>query len=177
MPDPSAPQPFDAKELPLTTRWPTIGAHPLGRLVGRLSGSKIGVGGFFVIGKLWALATIPLSLAVFAWQLMPFICRRYLLTNRRIVIQKGLAAVEDKAIGLDQFDAIAVEVLPGQAWLHAGDLVFTRNGSEVFRLAGVSRPEVFRHACWSARSALVDIGRVMREQAATPAAPPASQAQ
>ena len=137
-------------------------AGPLGRASG---GRAIGWG-FFTIGKLLALATIPVSLAVFAWQLLPVVCRRYKLTNRRLVIQQGLTAVDGPAIGLDEFDAVEVQLLPGQDWLHAGELVFRRDGREVFRLSGVSRPEVFRQACLKARTALVSFRQVIQQQMA-----------
>jgi hypothetical protein len=155
----SAAAPERISESPLMTVWPTIGATAVGRLVGRLCGLGLGVG-FFTLGKLMALATIPVSLVVFCWQLMPYICRRYALTDRRIIIQKGLQAVEGQAIGLDEFDEIAIEVRGGQDWLHAGDLVFKRAGSEVLRLAGVSRPEIFRQVCLKARSALVSFRNI-----------------
>jgi hypothetical protein len=156
---------MDLHETPITTIWPTIGATTAGRLVGRLCAIRLGYG-FFTLGKLMALATIPLSLAVFGWQLMPFICRRYVLTNRRIMVQKGLQPADERAIGLDEFDAIEVVVLPGQDWLHAGELIFLRDGTEVFRLSGVSRPEVFRQVCLKARTALVSVREVLLAQAA-----------
>ena len=59
-----------ASETTVMTIWPTIGATAPGRWVGRLSGLRLGWG-FFTLGKLLALATIPLSLAVFCWQLLP----------------------------------------------------------------------------------------------------------
>ena len=126
--------------------------------MGRLCGVKLGIG-FFTLGKLLALATIPLSLAVFVWQLLPFVCRRYSLTDRRILVRLGYKAVERRVIGLDEFDAIDVVILPGQDWLHAGELVFRRGGSEVFRLSGVSRPEVFRQVCRKAQTALLSFAR------------------
>jgi hypothetical protein len=156
---------MDIAEMTIMTVWPTIGAYRVGRWVGRLSGLKLGWS-FFTLGKLLALATIPVSLAVFAWQLLPGFCRRYCLSNRRIIVQKGLGAVEDRAIGLDQFDTIEVDVRPGQDWLHAGDLVFRQAGNEVFRLAGVSRPEVFRQVCLSARTAWLSFRDVIAQQAA-----------
>jgi hypothetical protein len=119
-----------------------------------------------------ALATIPVSLAVFGWQLMPWVCRRYALTNRRILIQKGLSAVEGRSLNLDAFDAMEVVVLPGQAWLHAGDLVFRRGPQEVFRLAGVSRPEVFRQVCLKVQNALRSFRELHRQQAAAAAGSP-----
>ena len=63
-----------------------------------------------------------------------------------------------------------MEVLPGQEWLYAGDLVFTRAGSEALRLAGVSRPEVFRQVCLTAQKALVSVREVVQRQAAENAA-------
>jgi hypothetical protein len=154
----------EGPEATIMTVWPTIGATSAGRLVGRLSGLRLGWG-FFTLGKLMALATIPLSLAVFCWQLLPGVCRRYKLTSRRIVLQKGLAPQDAAGIGLDEFDAVEVLLLPGQDWLHCGELIFRRGESEVFRLCGVSRPEIFRQLCLKARTALLSFRKVLREQA------------
>ena len=133
--------------------------------MGRLCGLRLGIG-FFTLGKLLALATIPLSLTIFVWQLLPYVCRRYTLTSRRLLIRKGLLPVDDRGIGLDEFDRIDVVMLPGQDWLHAGDLVYMRDGNEVFRLSGVSRPEGFRQVCLKARTASVSFRDVMQQQAA-----------
>jgi hypothetical protein len=97
---------------------------------------------------------------------MPVACRRYTLTNRRLVIQLGLTAKDGPSIGLDEFDTIEAVLLPGQDWLHAGDLVFRRDGKEVFRLRGVSRPEAFRQVCLKARNSLVRGRQVCEQQAA-----------
>ena len=153
------------------TVWPGIGSMLLGRWVGQLAGNRMGYG-FFTLGKLLALATIPVSLAVYLWRLMPGACRRYALTNRRIIIQLGLTAKDGLSIGLDEFDSLEVAVLPGEEWLHAGDLVFKREGMEVFRLRGVSRPEVFRHVCLKASNSLIR-GRQVSLQQAAAAAPSA----
>ena len=153
------------------TVWPGIGAMTLGRWVGCLAGSRLGYG-FFTLGKLLALATIPVSVAVYFWRLMPGACRRYTLTNRRLIIQRGLTAKDGPSIGLDEFDSIDVAVLLGQDFLHAGDLVFKRDGKEVFRLRGVSRPEAFRQVCLKARNSLVR-GRQVGQQQTAVAAPTA----
>ena len=162
--------PPELEEVDAMTIWPTIGAKRAGRLVGMLAAVQTGWGHFFTLGKLWALATIPVSLAVFGWQLMPRVCRRYTLTNRRIIVRKGLMPADERWIGLDEFDGIDVEVLPGQEWLHAGDLVFKRSGIEALRLAGVSRPEVFRQVCLTAQKALVSVREVVQRQAEESAA-------
>ena len=131
-------------ESTLTVRWPTITATAPGRLVGRFATLGPNFFGTTVsLGVLLSVVTLPVSLAVYAWQLMPFVARRYRLTDRRIVVQRGLTPVEHEAITYEQFDEIEVETLPGQQWLHAGDLVFKHAGQEVLRLGGVSRPQVF----------------------------------
>jgi len=163
----------EVREATLKIVWPTIGATRAGRLVGRLCAVKTGIGPYLTLGKLLALATIPLTLCLFFWQLLPGVCRRYRLTNRRMVVQKGLGRlVEESAIGLDQFDAVEIEVLPGQDWLRAGELLFLSNGQERLRLSGVPRPEVFRQGCLKARTALLSVGEVLRQQAAAAAAAP-----
>lgn len=158
--------PSELAEVTCKVVWPTIAATSVGRLVGRLASVRLGWGEFFTLGKLLALATIPLSLAAFGWQLMPYVCRRYTLTNRRIIIRKGLMAVDGRWISLDDFDSVGIEVLPGQEWFHAGDLIFRHGDSEVLRLAGVSRPETLRQVCLTARSALVSVRDVTCRQAA-----------
>ena len=65
--------PSELAEVTCKVVWPTIGAFPAGRLVGRLAAVRFGVGEFFTLGKLLALATITLSVAVFGWQLMPYV--------------------------------------------------------------------------------------------------------
>jgi len=154
------------KESPVMTVWPGIASMTAGRWVGCVAGSRIGYG-FFTLGKIWALATIPVSLAVYLWRLMPFRCRRYTLTNQRLIIRLGLTGKPGPSIGLDEFDALEVAVLPGQGWLHAGDLLFNRAGKEVFRLPGVSRPEAFRRACLKAQNALLRGREVSQQQAET----------
>ncbi len=156
-------------EVDAMTIWPTVAAHPVGRLVGRLCASKIGWGDFFTLGKLWALAAIPLSLAVYFWQLMPYICRRYTLTNRRVIIRRGLQPLDAKWVDLDGFDQIDVQVLPGQEWFHAGELIFKHGATEALRLSGVSRPEVFRQVCLTAQNALLSVRETVERQAAVEA--------
>jgi hypothetical protein len=142
------------RETTVATVWPTIGATRCGRCVGRLAGLQPPGDRLRLVGKAMAVGTIPVSLAVFFWQLLPFVARRYRMTDRRIVIQKGLSAVEERSIGLDQFDAVDVEFLPGQEWLRTGEIVFRRAGQEVFRLSGVPCPEPFRRLCQEVQSAL-----------------------
>jgi hypothetical protein len=145
---------LDQHETTVTVVWPTIGATRLGRIVGTLAGLRLPGDPLHVIGRTMAAASIPLSLCVFFWQVLPFVARRYRVTDRRIVIQRGLSCVDERAVGLREFDAVEVDVLPGQSWLRAGDVVFRNAGQEVLRLAGVPSPEAFRVLCRDVQQAL-----------------------
>ena len=57
---------------------------------------------------------------------------RYRVTNKRVVVERGLTAVEERSIGFDRFDNIQVEVDPGDEWYKAGDLVFRQGEVERF---------------------------------------------
>jgi len=152
------------------TVWPSVARYGLGRLLGTWYAIRWPDVYFFRFGNLVALAFIPVSLVLFFMRIAPFIGTRYRLTNRRIIVERGLTGVEDKAVDLDRFDSITIEVQPGQAWYDAGDLVF-RLGSaaraasgniETFRLEGVSRPAAFRETCLKSRMAHAGVKRWRR---------------
>ncbi len=153
----------NASEITAMTVWPSIAAFPLGRRVGRLC-AIAGVGKFFTAGKLMALATIPISLPLFFWRLAPRVARRYVLTDRRVVIRKGLGNAEAEAIRLEDFESIEIEELPGQEFLRAGDLVFRASGKEAFRLPGVQHPQGFRQACLRGQRAWLSVTKLVAEQ-------------
>jgi len=164
--------PPELRETVVMTVWPSIAASGLGRLLGRLYLISWGIS-VFTVGHLIALLSIPLALFLvlirfqngflidiklfglgkFFFSIVPasLIVRRYTLTNRRIVVQRGLRAVDESWVELDRFDSIEVEVLPGQEWYKAGNLVFRRGQIETFRLDGVPRPETFRQTCLKAQ--------------------------
>ena len=168
--------PPELYETTIMTVWPTLGATPIGRALGRLYRVDIGFG-MFTIGKLFALLSIPLALALFFAALIPPFPftwgyhRRYRLTNRRVGIivdqmtwRRVLRFVPFPSfrVGfpehwseLDHFDAIEVVVRPGQEWYQAGDLVFRKGAIETLRLEGVSRPETFKRTCLKARMGYV----------------------
>lgn len=142
--------PAETREVTVMTVFPTLAATTPGRLMGQLCGIRVGIG-FFTLGKLFALLLIPLALALFAGSLMPFVLTRYKLTNRRVIVQRGWTPTDERWVDFDRFDSIEVEVLPGQEWYPAGELIFRQGQIETFRLSGVSRPETFRHTCLAAR--------------------------
>jgi hypothetical protein len=90
---------------------------------------------------------------------------RYRVTNKRIVVERGLTGKEERSIYLDQFDAIKIEVEAGQDWYDAGNLVFSKGTVETFRLEGVSRPDSFRHICLKASQAYRGVKQAVELQA------------
>jgi hypothetical protein len=120
----------------------------LGKLFAIRAGAYI-----FTAGNLFCLLSIPLALILYFKRIGPFVATRYRVTNRRIIVERGLTAREEKAIELDRFDSVDIHVDAGQRWYDAGDLIFRRGDVEVFRLEGVSRPQAFRQICLKSHQA------------------------
>ena len=178
--------PAELGEVTVMTVWPSISASPAGRLVGRLCA----IGGQknpLAPGKIFCVLLIPLALALYFVKLLPpplgRFKHRYRLTNRRMIeeadrvtgrwkLAGGFFPVPEvklaeavRAIELSRFDDIDVEVLPGQAWFPAGDLIFRLGPTETFRLSGVQRPETFRHTALAAARSYVYVQRDVAAQA------------
>ena len=178
--------PADLEEVTVMSVFPSIAAYPPGRILGRLYAIKTG---FFVvtIGNLIALASIPVALLFYFLRLAPKLFGLplpphggfYVLTNRRVVqyhnevnfhsefpFLRFSFGVETKSIALDHFDDVNIERLAGQHWFDAGDLVFTQDGSEKFRLDGVSRPDAFCVTCIKSQRSFVGVKKAMAREAA-----------
>ncbi len=172
--------PPQTREATIMTVWPSLAATPLGCGLGRLYAIPAGCPPF-TLGHLIALATIPIvvplyfgkflaTVSVGLLQLLPGIgrsikspqaVRRYVLTNRRVVVRTGLTPIDERWVGLDRFDTIEVVVRPGQKWYRAGDLVFKLGPIETFHLEGVVRPETFRHTCLSAQQGYAGVRQAL----------------
>ena len=170
--------PAELGEVTIMTVWPSLAAFRVGRLWGRLYANQSGfhiLGIPITTGRILALLSIPFILPPYFLTLLPCfiwipkfwivpriywpnsLCRRYRLTNQRLVVQQGLQGEEQRSVALDRFDSVIVEVSAGQDWYSAGDLVFRLGNVETFRLEGVARPEAFRHTCLKARQSYVGV--------------------
>ena len=157
--------PATEREVPLMTVWPSVaamslGPFPVGLWLGRLYAIQTG-GYIFTVGNLMCLLTIPLALILYFVRIAPGVATRYRVTNRRIVVQRGISAQDERSINLDQFDQIQVAVQLGQAWYDAGDLIFLDGPTERFRLPGVSRPQAFRQVCLKSHQAYVGVQQAL----------------
>jgi hypothetical protein len=163
--------PDTVTETTIATTWPSLAATGIGRWWGRRYANKIGLTVFGIpltLGRLVALLSIPLILPVYFHMLVPRLpgvvfgwpnsaCRRYRLTNRRVMVEQPFGGGEQQSVSLDRFDTITLEVQPGQEWYRAGDLIFRNGPIETFRLLGVPHSESFRQTCLKAHQCFVGV--------------------
>ena len=162
--------PAGTEEATVMTVWPSVAAMwlgplPLGRLLGQLFHIKAGTY-IFTVGNLFCLLSAPIAAVLYFKRIGPLVAMRYRVTNRRILVERGITAREEKSIELDHFDSIEIEELDGYEWYDAGDLVFKSGDIEKFRLVGVSRPVAFLQVCEKAHLAYVGVKQVLQHQAA-----------
>jgi hypothetical protein len=156
--------PAESTESVVMVVWPSIASFSSGRLLGRLFGIRWPDVYIFRLGSLFALLAIPVALLLYFWRLAPSAGKRYVLTNRRVLVQTAVTGIDLVAIDLNGFDSIEIDVLPGQAWFNAGDLSFRRHDGEVFRLAGVQWPEAFRQNCLKSHRAYVGVRQALVQE-------------
>lgn len=135
--------PPSVAETTVMTVYPSVAATGLGRWLGRLFRIRDGVGPLS-IGRVALLACMPIGLMLYLSLRLPWAIQRYRLTNRRVLVERGVRGAVQQFVEFEQFDTIEVAVDPGQEWYAAGDLVFRKGQVQTFLLPGVSRPEVFR---------------------------------
>jgi len=94
-------------------------------------------------------------LVLFMKKFAPFICKRYTLTNRRLMIQRGLKPHPVSEIALADIDD--VRQVPGTYYdfFQAGSLEIVSKSKGNLTLGGVPEPESFRHAIINACAAWV----------------------
>lgn len=153
------------QEVTVMAVWPSVAKYSLGRIHGQLYSIKAGIS-VLTVGNLIALASIPAALVLYFLRIAPFIGTRYRLTNRRIVVERGLTHTEERSVPLDRFDSVVVDVRPGQEWYDAGDLVFYLGKTETFRLEGVSRPHAFRACCVKSQKSHAGVKKARAQQPA-----------
>lgn len=159
--------PTTEAETTVMLHWPSVSSQrllgfPIGKLMGNLL--NIDAGWYiFRVGNILALPLAPLGALLYLKRVGPFVGVRYRVTNKRIVVERGITAQEEKAIELDRFDSIEVEVDSGDEWFKSGDLVFRQGEVERFRLEGVCRPEAFKQVCWKSHRAYVGVKQATGE--------------
>jgi hypothetical protein len=119
---------------------PSVSAHPA------VSGLAQKLTDTMILAPLAWLMLAPL----FALKYSPFVSRRYTLTNRRLMIQRGLKPRPIQEIPLADIDEVRVIPASNNAFYRSGTLEILSHGKVVMQLPGVAQPEGFRHAILNA---------------------------
>jgi hypothetical protein len=104
-----------------------------------------------VLAPLGWLVLAPLFLKKFA----PFVCKRYTLTNRRLLVQRGLRPKPIQQINLADIDEVRLVAAKSDPFYFTGSLEIVSKGNVALSLEGVPEPEGFRHAILNAVHAWV----------------------
>ena len=87
---------------------------------------------------------------LFGKKFMPMACKRYTLTNRRLMIQHGWKPAPVKEVALKDIDDVRLVAESYDAFYRSGDLDVLSAGNVVLKLVGVPEPDSFRHAILNA---------------------------
>ncbi len=137
--------PPEVAEARVREAWPSVARSP----------------GIAALGK---ALTRTIVLAPLAWLLMaglyfgkllPFLAKRYTLTNRRIMIRKGLSGQPGPFVNLADIDLVRIVTDANSTFFRAGTLEIVSEGRVVLTLLGVPEPDSFRQAIINTRNAWV----------------------
>jgi Bacterial PH domain len=137
--------PPEVDEARIRETWPSVARSPGMASLGRvLTGTIV----------LAPLAWLIMALGYFG-KLLPFAARRYTLTNRRLMIRRGLKGKPGQEVALGEIDDVRVKTDANSDFFRAADLEILANGQVVMTLRGVPEPEGFRQAILNACNAWV----------------------
>ncbi len=150
----------ELSEARLAMRWPSVSAFPgiarLGSSIQQAANALLRntLRQPAILAGLLLIVALPIALlmAFGAWlmlaplyfsKLLPFFGTRYGLTNRRLMIQKGIQAVPSKEVKLEEISE--VRVVPGseQPFYRSADLEVISFGKPVMLLRGVPEYQSF----------------------------------
>src|SRR5262249_28261346 len=128
--------PPDVDEARIREAWPSVARSPGLASLGRaLTGTIV----------LAPLAGMLMAVGYFG-KILPFLARRYTLTNRRVMIRHGLKGKPGQEVKLGDIDDVRVKTDANSDFFRAADLEILSNGQVVLTLRGVPEPEGFRQA-------------------------------
>jgi hypothetical protein len=139
--------------------WPSVAASPpiagLGKKLSEISAILARTVILLPFGVLVAMVGWLLMFPAYFGKIMPGLAKRYTLTNRRLMIRRGLKAIPKQAVALADIDEVRIVTDSNSTFFRAATLQIVSKGSVVLTLAGVPEPEGFRHAIINACKAWV----------------------
>ena len=88
-------------------------------------------------------------------KILPFLATRYVLTNRRIMVQRGLKGKPTREVNLNDVDEVRLPPDSLDPFYRSGNLEIIAKGQVALTLSGVPGPESFRVAIVDACKAWV----------------------
>jgi hypothetical protein len=146
--------PPERAEALIRETWPGVNDTPA------LAGAARGLMRTIVLAPLAWLLLAP----CYFKKVLPFIAKRYTLTNRRIMIRRGLKPKPSHEVPLAEVEDARLEEGSFDRFFRTATLEIISKGQVALRLRAVKDPESFRRAILNAKAAW---------GAKAPAAPPA----
>ena len=87
-----------------------------------------------------------LNLLLFGKKFAPFLCKRYTLTNRRLMVQRGWKPAPIHEVALKDIDDVTLEGNSYDAFYRSGHLDVIAGSKVLLKLTCVPEPESFRQA-------------------------------
>src|SRR5262245_50728166 len=123
-------------EAVIRTVWPTIAVYAGPAALGRVMMRTI------VLAPLaWLMLAVPYFLRV-----IPFLARPYTLTNRRLMIQRGMRLTPKQEIALADIEDVRVVEDSNSMFYRSAALEIVSKGRVVMQLKAVPSAESFRQA-------------------------------
>jgi uncharacterized membrane protein YdbT with pleckstrin-like domain len=86
-------------------------------------------------------------------KVLPFIAKRYTLTNRRVMIRRGLKPKPAREVALTDIQDVRIEPGTFNSFYRTATLEIVSKGQVAMRLRAVKDPETFRQAVLNAKAA------------------------
>jgi hypothetical protein len=137
-------------ENQMMTRWPSIAAMPLGRLIGQLMSSV-------PVRLILALPVLG-PIGALLYLIQKVIGERYTLTNKSVQRWSALGGRMIQRVELADIASMEIQQQSGQQFFRAADLLLLNaKGDVVMRLEGLPRAEIFRENIAKARAAALEV--------------------
>ena len=138
--------PPQLKEAIIRVAWPSVASMP----------AVAGLGRMLILSIALAPLGWFLMLPFYFRKILPFVGTRYTLTNRRLMVQRGLRAkTASQEVALADIDDVVIHKDANSYFFRSGNLEIVSKGQVRMKLAGVPEPEAFRHAILNACMAWV----------------------
>jgi hypothetical protein len=128
--------PPQLEEAIIRVVWPSVAAFPGPASVGRMLMSSM------ILAPLGWLMLAPL----YFLKVLPGFARRFVLTNRRLMFQKGLHLNPVQEVALADIDDVRIQKDNNSDFYRSANLEIISKSQVAMTLRGVVGPEAFRHA-------------------------------